>query len=197
MTNQKNKIAVLYEQSVNGDKQALEELCAELGSYIRQYFEYRISDPDLINDLSQEAYLRLLQNLPNIREPVKLKGFVIKTAFHIMRDYLRKKLNKYRDIAIGEDGTVKYGITEKNFKTMQSAFSYQEEEAFELKQMMEALPEKTANVLQLKAEGYKYKEIAYKLNLSESAVKMHVTRGYKKLKKFLSDVTFCLLFTTI
>jgi RNA polymerase sigma-70 factor (ECF subfamily) len=66
----------------------------------------------------------------------------------------------------------------------------------DLETAMEKLPSKTQQILQMRAEGYKYEEIAEALKISESGVKMQVKRGVEKLKILVFNVTF-LTFQTI
>ena len=59
------------------------------------------------------------------------------------------------------------------------------------------IPEKTRKILLLKAEGYKYEEIAEKMNLTLSGVKMQIKRSIEKLQIQLFPVTFFFFITTI
>ncbi len=88
------KLADLLTKAQQGDQDALNLLCKELERHVRGYFWVKFRDNDLVDDLAQETYLRLLRNLTTIREPLKLRSFVAKVALHVTQDYFR---GKYRE----------------------------------------------------------------------------------------------------
>lgn len=196
MPDQYKNFADLLTKAQKGNRWALEMLCSELEAFLRPYFRKRFTDPEVVNDLSQETYLKFLQSFPKIREKMQLKSFVAKVAFHVTQDYLRVKYRR------GE----KHLLQNESFdESRDSQFpqiaiavdSGDIESKIDMKTALAKLPAKTRKILIMKAEGYKYEEIAEKVDISVSGVKMQIKRNFEKLKIFLMCVTFWVFKTTI
>ncbi|RMF60328.1 MAG: RNA polymerase sigma factor [Calditrichaeota bacterium] len=197
MSADKTTLARLLRRAQKGDQRALQTLCQELENVLRGYFVLRFRDPALVDDLCQEVYLRLLNNLLQIKEPMKLKNFVLKVAFHVMQDFLRQKYRDREELLYEDQESGR-----ENEKEVPPQVNPGEEmehivNRMDLEKALSKLPLQTQKILKLKADGYKYEEIASELNMSLSAVKMQVKRGLEKLQVSLYDVTFLLFVATI
>jgi len=170
----------------SGDKIALEKLCKYSEEFIRNYFTYKFKDVNVVDDLCQETYSRLINSFVNIREPVKYKNFVLKTAFFVVQDFLRKK------VKIHSKMDSLYDLEDYKFSVYDVNASFDEHviSEIDLKNALKKLPPKSQLILKMQSEGYRYHEIANKLGLSESAIKMQVKRSLKKLSELLFIVTF-------
>ena len=80
-------LAGLLTKATAGDEAALNTLCRELEPPIHKYFWRKFRNPDVVDELCQETFIRFLKNLPNIRERMSLRGFAIKIAIHVTQDY--------------------------------------------------------------------------------------------------------------
>lgn len=197
MDDHKKFLAALFRKSQAGDRRALQQLCSEIEGILRPYFRSRFRNQALVNDLCQESYLRLLNNFNKVDEPLKLKAFVLKIAFHVMQDHFRKKYQR------AEEEFVEAPTSREEFgrfrQQVESTDSPDDSpiEKMDLEMSLNSLPGKTRTILALRNDGYKFEEIAENLDLSVSAVKMQYKRGMEKLKILLFNVTFWVLFTTI
>lgn len=197
MSNPDKDLGQLLKKAQKGDKKSLEIICSELRDLMWRYFIKRFHDPNLVDDLSQETYLRLLKNILNIKEPMRLKNFVLKVAFHVTQDYFRQKYRKNEEPLIEEkvaDDNGNVGTIHSVNQDMNSDYILSK---LDLEKAMEKLPGKTQQILQMRAEGYKYEEIAEELKISESGIKMQVKRGMEKLKILVFNVTFLILKTIV
>jgi len=188
-SSQKN-LSQLLEKAQAGDSTALHLLCKELEGHIRGYFSQKFQNKAIVDDLCQETYLRLLNNLLLIRKKMKLKSFVVKVALHVAQDYLRKK---YRNIEVHKNNSkemIKEVVRDNQNDTRIL-------NGLDLENALNQLPEKSRNILMMKTQGYNYEEISAEMGLSESGVKMQVKRGLEQLRNFLYDVTFLFFVTTI
>ena len=178
----KELLVDLLIKSQNNDSLALEKLCRISEQFVRNYFLYKFKDLDTVNDLCQETFARLIKSIPNVREPAKYKNFVLKTAFFVMQDFLRKKATLNNQNSSFED------LQESNFSLADQDIILDEKviSKIDLANALKELPQKSQYILQLQSEGYKYQEIAEKLGLSESAIKMQVKRSLQKLCDLLS-----------
>ena len=169
-------LAELLTKASAGDDAALNTLCRELRPPIQKYFSRRFQNPDVVEELCQETFIRFLKNFSNIRERMSLRGFIIKIAIHVSQDYLRKKYRhpeawvEVEELTSGEDPA------EAILRRL------------DLQKALEQLPEQSRRILLMRADGYKYEEISAKTDLSVSGVKMQVKRNLAKLRSAL-DVT--------
>jgi len=136
-----------------------------------------IRDTDDANDIVQEAYMKLWENI-DLVDVDKVKSWLFTTARNTM-------LNKIK--------------REQRTETMElNHFQepYTNSNSFELKELIDKslnqLSELQRSIILLRdLEGYNYKEIGDILDLSEAQVKVNLFRGRKKIKESLkSAITF-------
>ncbi len=188
---QKADLGGLLIQAQKGNSKALQALCKQLEGFVRGYFVKKFRDVALVDDLCQETYIRMLRNLPKIKEAMRLKGFVAKVAFHVMQDHFR---SKYRRDEESLEQRFEQGLDVADAPSYRSDLQL---DRVDIEKALEELPEKTRRVLLLKSDGHKYEEIAETTGLSVSGVKMQVKRGIEQLKFLLADVTIIWLYTTL
>jgi RNA polymerase sigma-70 factor (ECF subfamily) len=178
------RLAELLDKATAGDEAALNALCQELEPMLRKYFWHRFQNQDIVEELCQETFLRFLKNLPNIRDRMSLRSFVIKVAIHVTQDYFRKKYRRPEEELEAETVASAENPAEALLSNM------------DLKKALDQLPEQSRTILLMRADGYKYEEISAKTDLSVSGVKMQVKRNLAKLRSAL-DVTISVLATTL
>lgn len=190
-------LASLVKRARNGDDAALRQLCKELEGFIRGFFWNKFQDNLVVDDLSQETYIRLLRNLPQIKERMKLKSFVTKIVMHVSQDYLRQKYRQHEEAL--ETHYENSGSAETNLKADGGDGTNDELvlNRIDLEDALSRLPEKSREILMMKSQGYNYEEIAEDMALSVSGVKMQIKRTMEELKNLLFFVTFFVLRTTI
>lgn len=197
MKNDAKKLAKLLTAAQNGDSAALQNLCRELQLCVRGYFARRFREQAVVDDLAQETYLRLLKNILTVREGMKLRAFVARVAFHVTQDHLREKYRRretsfekatHNNALSAAESAIQPAASESDLSILHRV---------DLEFALAQLPEKSRTILGLKAEGYKYEEIAERMQLSLSGVKMQIKRSLAYIKTKLQDVTFLALFATI
>ena len=173
------------ELAQSGDKNALEFVCRELQGEVKSTFSKLIKDSDLVEDLSQETYLRLIKGIQNIKDPIKIKNFVAKIALHVLNDYLRKHY-KWKEIILS-DRNFEESTPKKNLRINQVS----DEDFFNkmtIEEVVHSIPDKIdKHLIQLKLEGRNYKEISHELEISEGAAKMRYKRTVEFLKTQFKD----------
>lgn len=178
------RLAELLEKATAGDEAALNTLCQELEPTLQKYFWHRFQNLDIVEELCQETFLRFLKNLPNIRDHMSLRSFVIKVAIHVTQDYFRKKYRHPEEELEAESVVSAENSVEALLRNI------------DLKKALDQLPEQTRAILLMRADGYKFEEISAKTDLSVSGVKMQLKRNLAKLRSAL-DVTISVLATTL
>lgn len=168
-----------------GDKKALEIVCRELQGEIKSTFSRLVKNPDLVEDLCQETYIRLIKDIQNIKDPIKIKNFVAKIALHVLNDYLRKHYKWKEIILTGQN--FEENIAKKNLRIKEVS----DEDFFDkmtIEEVVHIIPGKIdKHLIQLKLEGRNYKEISHELEISEGAAKMRYKRTVEFLKAQFKD----------
>ena len=169
-------LAELAAAARSGDKDALESLCKELQSCVRGFFWNKFQDDELVDELTQETYLRMLKSFGNLRDPSRVRAFVTKVAFHVSQDHLRRKYRVREESldALLESGSKRIqGYAPDADRVLNQV---------DLEKALSELSYKARQILLLKVDGFKYEEISSQLGLSVSGVKMQVKRSLERIR---------------
>jgi RNA polymerase sigma factor (sigma-70 family) len=146
-------------------------------------FAYRLSSKkDDADDLVQETFLRVLQKKDSYLENVNFKSWTFTIMKNIFVDSYRR--NRKRD-TYGDKGIDSLTILQINpvsFENPDSTYS-----ALEILQSIEQLEEKLRIPFNMYVEGYKYIEIADKLNINLGTIKNRIFLTRKQLMAQLSN----------
>lgn len=122
-------------------------------------------------DISQEVFIRLVNNYGKIRNKEHLKAWLIKVTVNCSRTFMKKK---FRHEIISLD----------DIKESEAACDLTED--LEITGLVWKLSEKYSTVIYLfYYEKMKISEIAETLGVSQSAVKQRLSRGREKLKNLI------------
>ena len=145
-------------------------------------------DKDSANDLLQETFLKVWQNLDKFRNKSLISTWIYRISVNKCQEFLRKKMRKKRfGFIIPIDKAESTIQISSNFMHPGFELENQERGAI-LFAAINALPEnqKTAFTL-FNLESIPYEEIAQIMNTSLSAVESLIFRARQNLKKSLSD----------
>lgn len=161
------------EAAQSGDEAALESLLEQLRPVFQRFFKKRIGIRPEIEDLVQNSLLRVHRGLPALKEPAKIRGFAMKAAVFELNDFYRGR----------------YSMRELLIDTLpdhiESASETQLITALDIEKALAELSPGAREILRLREEGYRYKEIAERMGSTEAAVKMMVKRSFEKLRNML------------
>lgn len=146
------------------------------------YINLRLSDNIHTDDILQDIFIKIYENLESLNDFNKIESWIIKIAKNKLTDYYRKKgLNTF-DI-----NKMKLQNTEDN-KPEDDIEIKKENVVSGLKMIIDGLPEKYATALQkVEIEGKRQVHFANELGISISGAKSRVQRGRKKLKEALEN----------
>lgn len=178
------RLAELLGRASAGDEAALNALCRELEPPVQKYFWSKFQNPDVVDELCQETFVRFLKNLPNVRDRMSLRSFIVKIAVHVTQDHFRKKYRHPEEALEAESVASDGDPAERILRRV------------DLEKALAELPEQSRRILLMRADGYKYEEISAKTQMSVSGVKMQVKRNLAKLRSAL-DVTISVLTATV
>ncbi|MCW8866290.1 MAG: RNA polymerase sigma factor [Colwellia sp.] len=145
----------------------------------------RIVPPREVEDIVQETYVRICQveKKESIKQP---RSFLLKTAKNLAFDHLKRSetrlVDSVNDLAefdcfvSADDDVFQQVATDKEFS--------------QYCQAIRELPIQCRKVFVLKkVYGYSQKEIANKLEISESTVEKHIALGVKRCTYFMMQLT--------
>ncbi len=165
------------QQSLAGDQRAYATLLQKTSQMLRPFLARRLNANSEVDDLMQEILISIhkARHTYDGNRPYKPWAFAI--AKFRFQDYLRAHYSDQLRHALDFDEL------EESFHehVTESVMSYES-----ISGEVQKLPEKQATILQLMhQEGYTSKEVAEKMGMNESAVKVAAHRAYKVLKKKL------------
>ncbi len=184
MNDQDTDFSALMRQSLAGDKRAYATLLSETSRLLRPFLSKRLNHMNEVDDVLQEILLSIhkARHTYDGQRPYKPWAFAI--AKFRLQDHLRKhyadQLRHSSELSEADDFSL------QNSAAGDVTFSGISFES--IKKEIDQLPTKQAQILTLMHhEGYTSKEVADKIGMKESAVKVAAHRAYKLLKKRLSD----------
>jgi len=143
--------------------------------HLRAYVRGKVKDDATAEDILQEIFVKMYQNLPQLREEQRAEFWLWRIAQNAVMDYFRQQRSLRQPLPPAEEG-----LTEAEAHTR----ALTEEVAQWLPMMLELLPPKYREALYLTdIEGLSQRELAERLQISYSGAKSRVQRGRKKLRE--------------
>lgn len=166
----------------NGDSGAYETLYALTAARLRNYCRIFLTDNLLIEDLVQNAYLKLWEKRKEIRENNSVESLL----FTMVRNQC---LNYLRDHKLEKES---FSIDENQWSELQHLYQIDftglEEKTLEeqlfvaLKTAIDNLPDRQKEILlECKIKGKKQKQVAEELGVSVKAIEKNLTKAKKHL----------------
>ena len=135
-----------------------------------------IRDKERANDVLQDAFIKVFQNLNSFKKDGSLEGWVSRIVVNTALDTLRRNKKFLNNVEIDD---IHVSVIQKS-----EAVSKLESES--LMEIINTLPDGYRVIFNMFAiEGYSHKEIAEKLDITESTSKSQYARARKAIKKLL------------
>ena len=170
----------------NGDQAAFAELVREHQSMVYSLARYFLRDAAVAEDVAQEVFLHLYQNLASIESPAQLKLWLRKVAGHRCIDYARRQKSQAVKLSVSlDDAPESVSLFEMPDSMMRST----------IRRLVSTLPEKPRLVVTLRyQEDLDPTEIARILEMPLNTVKSHLRRSLailrEKVVRCLGEPTF-------
>lgn len=146
---------------------------------VKKFIHTLVKDEWASDDLIQETFVRVKQNLDKIREPSKTSSWVFRIAYNLCQDHFKNQ--KKGDLNVSDK------IWPSNDIPLLKKFE-QKQMADCVKEKMNYLPEPLRIVLTLfDILEFSHKEIAEILSISEENAKVRLHRARKELKSILNQ----------
>jgi len=177
VTDNTDNFAALMQQALAGDQRAYADLLQETSRLLRPFLAKRISFTSEVDDLLQEILISIHKARHTYDGNRPYKPWVYAIARFRLQDHLRAHYSdqlRHADDLSEMEEFLHEDVTE-------SAISYES-----ISGEVEKLPDKQATILRLMhQDGYTAKEVAEKIGMKESAVKVAAHRAYKVLRNRL------------
>ena len=141
-----------------------------------------VQDAMLAEDVTQEVFLRLYNNLDSINDAEMLRPWLIRVALNVARNTIRGNIRANTR----EENYVK-DIDEVNDLTAEKELE-QREQAQEVHRALNLVKEPLRSCLVLKQQGLSYKEIAESLSLNETSIGTFVARARKEFVRHYGKI---------
>lgn len=135
-------------------------------------------DADVARDIVHDVFLKLWEIRHQIQEIQSIESFLFVLTRNKIMDHLRK---------LSSDARLKQAIWESMQHIVLEEDRHMENKEFldQLQRAVNQLPPQRKAVYLMRDEGYDYKQIADKLQISRHTVKNHVSSALKSLRKLL------------
>ena len=165
----------------DGDQRARTRLFMAIRPILRGYFTARIGRGPDVDDLIQNTLVRLHGGLADLEKPGSLKAFAMKAALFELQDYYRGR----------------YAMKERLYdpetapERMDAGTPAGAE--VDVERALAALTPTARRIIELREQGYRYREIAQMIGSTEAAIKMQVKRAFDKMRDVLASLLAFLL----
>ena len=172
MTNQAPPLETTMQQALAGDQRAYAYTLRQTILFLRPYLNKRLQNSSAVEDLLQEILLSIHKARHTYNNERPYRPWVFAIAKFRLLDHLRKHYNDHLHQATD------LSEAENLLHVTEPDFTYES-----ISGAINQLPEKQATILHLiHQEGYTAREVAEKMGMNESAVKVSAHRAYKILK---------------
>jgi len=141
-----------------------------------------VQDSGLAEDITQEVFLKLYDNMESIANEEMLKPWLIRVALNMAKNTVRGKsrANVREENYVKIQGEYDDHTAEKEYES--------QEKVKEVRLALEKIKEPLRSCLVLKQQGLSYKEIATALSLTETSIGTYVARGKKEFIRFYGKI---------
>jgi len=171
----------LVTECIEGNGEAFAELVSRYKRLIYSVAYKFSKDSDEVNDLAQEAFIKIYKSLSKYDSQYKFSTWSVKVATNICLDHVRRK--KFNSVSLEEI---------ENFTGNNNSpeeYYLRKEKSQALKNAIESLPEiYRVPIVLYHQKGMSYKEIAEKLGKPMSIIKNRIFRARHTLKESLIGV---------
>ena len=157
-------------------------------SRVRKFILALVKDEWAADDIIQETFLKVQQNIESLRDPSRLSPWIFRIAHNLCQDHFRglKKSRKEESIDQEETGDLKEALIQKGLGIQKEMEQRQMGEC--VQNQINLLPESLRTVLVLfDMMEFSHQESAEILEITVKNVKVRLHRARKKLKTILEE----------
>lgn len=163
----------LIKKAQNGDTEAFTEIIISIKNDLYKIAKTRISNEEDIDDLIQETMIESYKHIKSLKEPYKLKMWVIKILINKCNKLYKKKYRK--DVSIDEYNMENY-IIKNSQQDIEDDLNFY----YLIKRLK--YEERIIIILYYK-EQYSIEEISKILKMNKNTIKTNLYRARQKIKE--------------
>lgn len=176
-SHQEELLKQLMHQSMQGDNKAYHQLLQKITPLARQYIRKKINNPTDVEDVAQNILIAIHKSRQTFEEKQKFLPWFYAICHYKITDHLRDVYRHNNNTSLEEEKTEPALYEEKDVTLIIEQNEY-------LHKALKMLSAKSRLILVLsKGAGLTSREIATKMNMTESAVKVSIHRALKQLQK--------------
>lgn len=171
---------ILIQKIQSGDTEAFDFLVRKYYRAVYRFSYFRLNgDADTAADITQEVFLKVLENIHAVRGIGKFQNYLLTIAANLCNNDFKKAKPIYTDLTAFE-------IADETSPALEKVI--REESAEEVRRAIASLPDcqKEAVILRF-YHDLKIREIAKITNANVSTVKSRLQQGLKKLRKSIES----------
>jgi RNA polymerase sigma-70 factor (ECF subfamily) len=154
---------------------------------VRRFILALVKDEWAADDLIQETFLKIQENLSSLRDPSKMSSWIFRIAYHLCQDHFRQLKTAQKKESIDEEKIENLGDAFVQEELVQKDLE-QREMGRCVQNQIDLLPESLRTVLVLfDIMEFNHQEIADTLGITIENVKVRLHRARKKLKTILEE----------
>lgn len=141
-----------------------------------------VQDAGLAEDITQETFIKLYDNMDSIKDEEMLKPWLIRVALNLAKNTVRgnSRANVREEKYVQESEDHDDHTAEKQL--------VQKETANEVHTALNKVKEPLRSCLILKQQGLSYREIAETLDLTETSIGTFIARGKKEFIRYYGKI---------
>jgi RNA polymerase sigma-70 factor, ECF subfamily len=155
---------------------------------VRRFILTLVKDEWVADDLIQETFLKIQNNLKNLKDPSKLSSWIFRIAYNLCQDHFRKLKRSRKEERIDQEEMedFKEALIQKGPDIQKELEQRQMGEC--VQNQINLLPESLRTVLVLfDIMEFSHQEIADILRITVKNVKVRLHRARKKLRPILEE----------
>ena len=171
---------ILVRRAKDGDRQALEVLCARHATKVERLARHLLRDPEDARDASQEALAKLCVRLKQFRGESQFSTWLHRLVVNTCRDVAERQRARVHEpllddarAAVDGDPVHEAGISELRRELCSSLAGIN--------------PDQAQVVVLKDALGYSFEEIAAAVDMPVGTAKCHAHRGRNRLRERLEE----------
>ena len=170
---------MLLERAKKLDRQALAEIHDLYYPQVYRYVHYRLDNEQVVEDISAEVFLRLLDHLHQHKGEIHdLRAWLLGTAAHLVSDHLRQRYRKPLEDLENYDALP---ASDDPQRTVEHNDNHRE-----VREAIQQLTREQQHVLALRfSQGLSVEETAQMMNKTAGAIKVLQFRALATLRKLL------------
>lgn len=170
---------LLLERANKMEPQALAQIHDRYYPVVYRYVRYRLDNDQVVEDISSDVFLRLLDHLHRQKGPIHdLRAWLLGTASHLVNDHLR---HKYRRPTENIDEQEWIPSNDDLHHTAE-----RNENRNAVREAMKHLTREQQHVLALRfSQGFSIEETAQSMNKTTGAIKVLQFRALAAVRKYL------------